>query len=24
MTTRAWEGRRVKAANDGAANHLVT
>jgi acetyl-CoA C-acetyltransferase len=24
MTTRAWEGRRVKLANDGATNHLVT
>ena len=24
MTERAWEGRRVKAANDGATNHLVT
>jgi acetyl-CoA C-acetyltransferase len=24
MTSRAWEGRRVKLANDGATNHLVT
>jgi acetyl-CoA C-acetyltransferase len=24
MTARAWEGRRVKVANDGATNHLVT
>jgi acetyl-CoA C-acetyltransferase len=24
MTLHAWEGRRVKVANDGATNHLVT